>query len=143
MPGVKGYVAVIGEALRNLVRPNVTVLFPVEHTEVPPGYRGAPEVDPDLCTVCRICERECPTHTIQINGPIEAPDTPPDKDAYEFTLNYSQCMFCQTCEEFCPQGKKGTPAIVLTNKWLLAAYSTDDTVYRQIVYKKKSTRKED
>ncbi|MHA2273931.1 MAG: 4Fe-4S binding protein, partial [Candidatus Hodarchaeales archaeon] len=62
MTGIKGFLAVIGEATRNLFRPNVTVLFPLEHTALPEGFRGAPEVDSDLCIICRRCERECPSH---------------------------------------------------------------------------------
>ncbi|MFW9996223.1 MAG: 4Fe-4S binding protein [Candidatus Odinarchaeota archaeon] len=145
MPGVKGYFAVVGEAVRNLFRPNVTNLFPyVPPTPTPPGFRGAPVVNPEICTVCRTCERRCPSHAIKISGPVEAPDTPEGKEAYEYALTYAQCMFCQTCEEFCPEGRKEHgPAIKLTEKWDLAAYSVEDTVQKWIVFRKARPMKED
>ncbi|MHA1450056.1 MAG: 4Fe-4S binding protein, partial [Candidatus Hodarchaeales archaeon] len=108
----------------------------------PPDFRGAPVVDPALCTVCRTCERRCPTHCIEITGPVEAPDTPEGKEAYEFRLTYAQCMFCQTCEEFCPEARKGQAAITMSEKWDLAAYSVEDTIQKWIVFRKKRVQKE-
>ncbi|MHA1972736.1 MAG: 4Fe-4S dicluster domain-containing protein [Candidatus Hodarchaeales archaeon] len=137
MAGIKGYVAVIGEAFRNLFRPNVTVLFPAEHVELPDGFRGAPEVVPENCTVCRICEKECPTHCITIEGPIEDPNTPEGKEAYTHSIKLAQCMFCQTCEEFCR-----FDAIHLTKRWLLSAYDPDDTIETKVVYRKAKKKKE-
>ena len=143
MTGLKGYVAVIGEALRNLFRSNVTVMFPAEHVELPPNFRGAPEVNPELCIVCGTCERECPTHCISITGPIDDPNTPEGKEAYNFSIKLAQCMFCQTCEEFCPVGKKGEAAIKLTDRWLLAVYDPNDSIETKVVYKKARRKKEE
>ncbi|MHA2498807.1 MAG: 4Fe-4S binding protein [Candidatus Hodarchaeales archaeon] len=137
MTGIKGFFAVIGEATRNLFRPNVTVLFPLEHTALPEGFRGAPEVDSDLCIICRRCERECPSHAIRIT-PTESPDTPPGMEAFAHSIELARCMFCQTCEEFCSVGRRtGTPAIALGKQWLLANYTTEATIVTKIVYKKK------
>ena len=144
MAGIKGYVAVIGEAVRNLFRANVTHLYPfVEPREMPDGFRGAPAVNSELCTVCYTCERECPTHCITITGPIEDPNTPEGKEAYQHSIKLAQCMFCQTCEEFCPTGRKGEAAIKLTKRWDLAAYNVDDTIVTTVVYRKARSKKEE
>lgn len=133
----RGFVSVLGEAVRNLLRKDVTGRFPFgDPVPVPENYRGAPEVNPELCIVCGICAKECPTHCITIT---EAPDkeAPEGKVAYEFSIKMAQCMFCQTCEEFCPISKsKGESAIKMTGRWLLANYTVDATVETKIVYKK-------
>lgn len=154
MTGIKGYVAIFGEAFKNLRRDNATIDYvtdlidPSTAVPVPKDYgglhhfRGAPEVNPDLCTVCGICAKECPTHCITITGPIEDPNTPEGKEAYHYSIKMAQCMFCQTCEEFCPVGKKGEPAVKLTDRWALAHFDPETTIETKVVYKKARKKKE-
>lgn len=144
MTGIKGYVAVVGEAVRNLLRPNITVKYPAEHVETPEGFRGAPTVDVDKCILCNACMRQCPTHCIDIRPAEDMPEDPEKGIPYKFDILIAQCMFCQTCEEFCPIGRKGRAAIYLDkNDWRNAVFNTDDSLRTFIVYKKSRKKTEE
>ncbi|PWI47424.1 hypothetical protein CEE45_12040 [Candidatus Heimdallarchaeota archaeon B3_Heim] len=128
------------EATRNLLTKSVTVQFPLEHIIVPDGFRGAPEVNPTLCIVCKNCEKECPTQCISIvpANPSKIHNFSKNQGKpFWFSINLSQCMFCQVCEEFCPINRKGQSAIVLNpNRWRMAEYNLEDTIEKKLVYRK-------
>ena len=108
-------------------------MFPfVESVPLPPNYRGAPKVDPENCTVCRVCERECPTHCITIT---ETEDESDRGDHFIHSIKLAQCMFCGTCEEMCR-----FDAIHMTDTWLLANYTVEATIVDEIVFKKKKKK---
>lgn len=137
---------ILSEVTRNLVNKTITVEFPFEHVRVPDGYRGAPEVNPELCIVCKTCEKVCPTHCIEIIplDPSEISDYSLEKgDPFYFSINLSQCMFCQECEESCPVGRKGKSAISLnSSRWQMANYKKTDTIEKKLVYRKSKRKKE-
>ncbi|MHA1513524.1 MAG: 4Fe-4S binding protein [Candidatus Hodarchaeales archaeon] len=135
MTGIFGFFAVIREAVTNLFRSPVTNLFPfVDSVPLPPNFRGAPKVDPENCTVCRVCERECPTHCITITEAGEESDR---GDHFTHSILLAQCMFCGTCEEMCR-----FDAIHMTDTWLLANYTVEATRVDDTVFKKKKIMKE-
>ena len=143
MTGIKGYIAVVGEAVRNLFRDNVTVKYPYELVEVPDGFRGAPEVNIDTCILCNACMRQCPTSCIDIRPAEDMPEDPEKGIPYRFDILIAQCMFCQTCEEYCPVGRKGQAAIFLNkDSWRNAVFNTDDSLRSYIVYKKSRKKSE-
>ncbi len=129
------------EVTRNLFSKSVTVQFPSEHIKVPDGFRGAPEVNPELCIACKNCEKECPTHSINLIpvNPTELSNYSQEQGTpFWFSINLSQCMFCQACEESCPIKRKGgQSAITLNhNRWLMAGFSLEDTIETKLVYRK-------
>ncbi|MFX1284924.1 MAG: 4Fe-4S binding protein [Promethearchaeota archaeon] len=136
---------VLSEVTRNLINKTVTVEFPFENVKVPDGYRGAPEVNPKLCIVCKTCEKICPTHCIEIIpvNPSEIADYSQEKGIpFCFSINLSQCMFCQECEKSCPVGKKGESAINLnSSRWLMANYKIADTTEKKLVYQRPKRKK--
>ncbi|MFX0182341.1 MAG: 4Fe-4S dicluster domain-containing protein [Candidatus Hodarchaeota archaeon] len=131
---------ILGEVTRNLLSKPITIEFPFEHTKVPDGYRGAPEVDPELCIVCKTCEKDCPTHCIKISpaNSTEISDYSPEKGKpFWFSINLTQCMFCQQCEELCPVGRKGKSAITLnSSRWQMAEYKIEDAIETKLVYRR-------
>lgn len=131
---------ILREVTRNLLSKTVTVNFPYEYIEVPDRYRGAPEVSPELCIVCKTCEKACPTHCIEIIpvNPTEISDYSLEKgDPFYFSVNLSQCMFCQECEESCPVGRKGESAITLNStRWLMANCKKADTTEKKLVFRR-------
>ena len=131
----------IREVTKNLLHKSVTVQYPFDHVRVPNGFRGAPEVNPELCIVCRNCEKECPTQCISISpvNPVELPNYSLEYGKpFWFSINLSQCMFCQACEESCPVKRKtGQSAIILNHeRWRMAGYSLEETTEKKLVYQK-------
>lgn len=73
---------------------------PVQET-LPKRYRGHLEVDMEICTNCKACERECPITCIAITDSEE-----PDKKRWmtQFDIDLAKCMYCGICAEVCPTG---------------------------------------
>jgi len=91
----------------HLVRPPATVQYP-DRTELPVKdtlpfrYRGILDVDVEICTACRACERACPIDCIRI-------DAAKDKETRalvmtRFDIDILKCMYCGLCSEPCPTG---------------------------------------
>jgi len=135
------FIPLLKEVTKNLLRDTVTVQYPFEHVKVPDGFRGAPEVNPELCIVCKNCEKECPTQCIDIT-----PVNPAELQNYSlgqgkpfwFSINLSQCMFCQVCEESCPVKRKSSQSAITLNheRWRLAGYNLEETIEKKLVYQK-------
>ena len=80
-----------------------TVQYP-DRTDVPvvdslpERYRGFLEVDMDICTACKACERDCPINVIAID--IEKVDD--TRGMTRFDIDMGKCMYCGICVESCP-----------------------------------------
>ncbi len=108
IPG-KGLVKGMGLTLKTLFTKPSTVQYPkVKETPVPRA-RGVIALDPEACTVCMLCARECPDWCIYIEGHKE--EQPPSKEGGRprsratldrFDLDYALCMYCGICVEVCP-----------------------------------------
>ncbi len=106
---VKGLVKGMGLTLKTLFTKPSTVQYPkVKETPVPRA-RGVIALDPEACTVCMLCARECPDWCIYIEGHKE--EQPPSKEGGRprsratldrFDLDYALCMYCGICVEVCP-----------------------------------------
>jgi NADH-quinone oxidoreductase subunit I len=67
--------------MKHLVAPAVTLEYPEQRPEIPPGYRGVPTLvcDPhgrEKCVSCQLCEFVCPPKAIRITPGEIAPDAP-------------------------------------------------------------------
>jgi NAD(P)H-quinone oxidoreductase subunit I len=80
-----------------------TVQYP-DRTDVPvvdslpERYRGFLEVDMDICTACKACERDCPINVIAID--IEKVGD--QRVMTRFDIDMGKCMYCGICVESCP-----------------------------------------
>lgn len=80
-----------------------TVQYP-DRTDVPvvdslpERYRGFLEVDMDICTACKACERDCPINVIAID--IEKIGD--QRVMTRFDIDMGKCMYCGICVESCP-----------------------------------------
>ena len=86
-----------------LFRKPVTVQYPdrtaLPLTEtLPERFRGFLEVDMDICTACKACERDCPIDCITID--IEKIDNV--RAMTRFDIDLGKCMYCGICVESCP-----------------------------------------
>ncbi len=95
----------MGITLSHLWRRPTTVQYP-DRVEVPvrdtlpDRYRGFLEVDMNICTACKACERDCPIDCIK----IEASGKGADRVMTQFDIDIAKCMFCGLCTENCPTG---------------------------------------
>jgi NADH-quinone oxidoreductase subunit I len=119
----------------NMRRPETTLQYPDRRPQLAPRFRGLPEVDLNICIVCHLCEKVCPTQCIHIEDvthaapPAEpgAPKAEKKKEATVFDINAALCMFCGLCEEACPT--KPVRSIVLHHNFEVAKASRQGLVY--------------
>ena len=64
--------AFLPELLRHLFKKPATVDYPFKKLAVPKDFRGTPFLRPELCIVCRACERDCPAEAIDITDVDQA-----------------------------------------------------------------------
>jgi len=113
----------------------VTLEYPEQKWNVPPGYRGAPYLVRDQegktkCVSCQLCEFVCPPKAIRIIPP--GPDGPPadrpnaEKMPREFEINMIRCIFCGFCQEVCPE-----EAIFLLKDYSLTGLSRAEMIYNK------------
>lgn len=109
-----GYFGHIFESAKNVLegmavtatyynRKPVTVQYPDRTTipvvdSLPERYRGFLEVDMDICTACKACERDCPIDCITID--IEKVNDV--RAMTRFDIDLGKCMYCGICVESCP-----------------------------------------
>ncbi|MDP0501669.1 MAG: NADH-quinone oxidoreductase subunit I [Verrucomicrobiota bacterium JB022] len=116
---------------KNMFKPTVTLEYPEERPEIPPGYRGVPTLvrDPngrEKCVSCQLCEFVCPPKAIRITPgeiPEESESRHVEKGPKEFEINMLRCIYCGFCQEVCPE-----EAIWLQDIYSLSGYSREEMV---------------
>jgi NADH-quinone oxidoreductase subunit I len=117
--------------LRHLFKPTVTLQYPEQRPEIPPGYRGVPTLvrDPngrEKCVSCQLCEFVCPPKAIRIvPGEIAESDSSAhvEKRPKEFDIDMLRCIYCGMCQEVCPE-----EAIWLQNQYSMTGYTRAEMV---------------
>ncbi len=117
--------------MKHLVAPAVTLEYPEQRPEIPPGYRGVPTLvkDPngrEKCVSCQLCEFVCPPKAIRITpGEIDpaAPNAHVEKAPQAFDIDMLRCIYCGLCQEVCPE-----EAIWLQNQYSMSGYSREEMV---------------
>lgn len=88
--------AMLPELIRNFFAKPNTVKYPFERLGPPPEFRGKMIWQPEKCTGCMACVRDCPTAAIEISR--VAPDIRKFNTVYKMHL----CIFCGQCVDSCP-----------------------------------------
>ena len=97
-------------------RKPVTMRYPEVRPVILPGHRGLHTFDESKCTLCHLCQNNCPVNCITVEGLGRARDTLVTR----YDVDYAKCLFCNICAEVCP-----TQCVWLTEKYNLAAGSRD------------------
>ncbi|MGI5817464.1 MAG: 4Fe-4S dicluster domain-containing protein [Armatimonadota bacterium] len=87
-----------------LVRKPATVLYPVERLAPPERFRGKMRYDPSDCSLCGLCQRDCPADVIKVvRKRIEREDGTKETVGHvEFEMD--RCVFCGQCAYSCNKG---------------------------------------
>lgn len=104
----------------SLFKRPITELYPFERKDAPARLRGKLSWDPESCTGCGLCAKDCPANAIEMHVV--------DRKGKRFVMEYhaDRCTFCAQCVHSCRQG-----SLSLSNEdWELAALTREPfTIY--------------
>jgi formate hydrogenlyase subunit 6/NADH:ubiquinone oxidoreductase subunit I len=86
---------VLGEMMQSLVRPPATRLYPAVRQPTPERLRGELRWNPEKCTGCALCVKDCPANALEL--------ITVDKAARRFVIRYhlDRCTYCGQCVTSC------------------------------------------
>ncbi len=87
--------AMIGDILRSLFKKPITERYPFERKPAPERLRGKLHYDPEKCTGCMLCMKDCPANAIEI--------LTVDRAAKKFVMRFhtDRCTYCAQCVQNC------------------------------------------
>lgn len=88
--------AFLPELIRSLFKKPATLDYPFKKAAVPKGFRGTPFLHPEICIVCKACERDCPAEAIEITSVNEA------EKRFKMEIHNDRCIHCAQCVDSCP-----------------------------------------
>ncbi len=124
--GLEALAIGLGLTWRAMLRPKVTVQYPVEKKNVSHRFHGLlglpidPETGKDRCIICFQCERVCPSRCIH----IEATGKGKERVLTRFDIEMDKCQYCGFCVEVCP-----TEAIVFAPHYEASTYNRANLLY--------------
>ncbi|MDO9335519.1 MAG: NADH-quinone oxidoreductase subunit NuoI [Caulobacteraceae bacterium] len=98
------FIGAFGLAMRYLLAPKKTVIYPNERNPQSPRFRGEHALrrypsGEERCIACKLCEAICPAQAIYI-------EAEPREDGSRRTTRYDidmvKCIYCGLCQEACP-----------------------------------------
>ncbi len=87
--------SMLGETLRSVFRKPATGQYPFTHRAVPERLRGTLVFNPEKCTGCNLCVKDCPADAIE----IIAVDKPNKRFVMRFHAD--RCTYCAQCVVNC------------------------------------------
>lgn len=85
----------LNDVITSLFRKPVTQPYPFERKEAPEAFRGKLVWDPEKCTGCQLCVKDCPADAIEL--------ITIDRAAKKFVMRYhmDRCVYCSQCVVNC------------------------------------------
>jgi len=118
----------LGITIRYFFQPVVTMQYPYQTVPMTPRFRGHIELVKDeetgetKCIVCGMCQKNCPSNCITVNG--EKREGVKGKVLTEYTLDFTKCSLCGFCVEGCP-----TAAITFSKDYNLAGVRKEAYIF--------------
>lgn len=87
--------AMLGDVVRSLVHKPFTEIYPFQRYQTPDRLRGSLNFQPEKCSGCGICGKDCPAKAIDL--------ITMDKKNKKFVIRYhiDRCTFCAQCVKSC------------------------------------------
>ncbi len=87
--------AMIGDVITSLFKRPATERYPFERKPAPARLRGKLWWDPEKCTGCQLCVKDCPSEALEL--------ITLDRVAKKFVMRYhaDRCTYCGQCVENC------------------------------------------
>lgn len=103
------------DTIRSLFQKPATQLYPFEREDTPDRLRGKLRWNPENCTGCCLCVKDCPSDAIEI--------ITLDKKAKKFVMRYhaDRCTFCAQCVQNC----RFNCISLSSDEWELASVNTE------------------
>ena len=117
---VMKYATMLSDVLHSLFRQPVTRRYPFERRAAPERLRGKLHWNPEGCTGCALCVKDCPADAIEL--------ITVDKATKRFVVRYDmdRCTYCAQCVQSC----RFNCITLSRDEWELAALNkTPFTVY--------------
>ena len=91
-------------AMRYMVRPKATILYPNERGRQSPRFRGEHALrrypsGEERCIACKLCEAICPAQAITIEAEARADGS---RRTTRYDIDMVKCIYCGLCQEACP-----------------------------------------
>jgi formate hydrogenlyase subunit 6/NADH:ubiquinone oxidoreductase subunit I len=85
----------LGDIVESFFKQPVTQTYPLNRFEPPQRHRGKLAWNPEKCTGCSLCAKDCPSNAIEM--------IVIDKAKKQFVLRYhvDRCTFCSQCVQNC------------------------------------------
>ncbi len=108
------------DVIGSLFRQEDTRLYPFERRDAPTRLRGALVWNPEKCTGCGLCAKDCPSNALEV--------ITIDRANRQFVVRYhiDRCTFCAQCVQNCRFKCLG----MSSEQWELAALNKEPfTIY--------------
>ncbi len=87
--------SMLGDLLKSLFKKPATERYPFERKDAPNRLRGKLMYDPEKCSGCQLCVKDCPSEAIEV--------ITVDKVNKKFVMRYhiDRCTYCAQCVQSC------------------------------------------
>lgn len=88
-------IALFSDLVHSVFRRPVTELYPFEKRPAPQNYRGKVHWNPEACTGCMLCVKDCPAEAIDFFTIDKA------NKRFVFRYHVDRCTYCGQCAFSC------------------------------------------